>query len=73
MGFADDAKDALDAAGRKIGREAEDMKDRVDDKVDELKADARVKRAEADVKRAETERDVTQAKNDLKKDLRDDN
>ncbi len=73
MGFADDAKDALDAAGRKIGREAEDMKDRVDDKVDELKADARVKGAEADVKRAETERDVTQAKNDLKKDLRDDN
>lgn len=73
MGFADDAKDALDAAGRRIGREAEDMKDRVDDKVDELKADARVKRAEADVKRAETERDVTQAKNDLKKDLRDDN
>ena len=73
MGIADDAKDALDAAGRKISRGAEDMKDRVDDKVDEMQADAKVKQAEAEVKHAETERDVTQAKNELKKDLRDDN
>lgn len=73
MGIADDTKDALAAAGRKIGREVEDAKDRIDDKVDEAQADAKVKQAEADVKRAEAERDVTEAKNDLKKDLRDDN
>lgn len=66
MGIADDAKDVLAAAGRKIGRAAEDAKDRVEDKVDEVKAAARVKQAEAD-------RDVTRAKNELKEDLRDDN
>ena len=73
MGFADNAKDALDAAGRKIGRTVEDAKDRVEDKIDEIKADAKVKQAEADVKHAETERKATEAKNDFKSGLRDDN
>ena len=44
---------------------------RVSDKVDEVQADAEVRRAEGDVKRAEAERDVTKAKNDFKEDLRD--
>ena len=70
MGFADDAKDALDATGQKIGRAAEDAKERVSDKFDEVKADAEVKKAEGDVKRAEAERDSTKAKNDYKEGLR---
>lgn len=65
MGFMDDAKDALDATGKKVGRAVDDAKDRIDDTVDEAKADAKVKHAEA-------ERDATQAKNDLKANLRDD-
>ena len=73
MGIVDDAKDALDATGKKIGRVAEDTKEKVGDKVDEMKADANVKKAEGDVKKAERERDVTHAKNDLKEDLRGDN
>lgn len=73
MGFADDAKDALDATGKKIGRSLDDAKERFEDKVDEVKADAKVRQAEGDVKRAETERDVTHAKNEFKEDLRDDN
>jgi hypothetical protein len=70
MGFADDAKDALDATGQKIGRAAEDAKERVSDKIDEVKADAEVKKAEGDVKRAEAERDSTKAKNEYKEGLR---
>ncbi|MCU1447211.1 hypothetical protein [Cryobacterium sp.] len=70
MGFADDAKDALDATGQKIGRAAEDTKERVSDKLDEVKADAEVRKAEGDVKRAEAERDATRAKNDYKEGLR---
>lgn len=73
MGFADDAKDALDAAGRKIGRTVEDAKDRIEDKVDEVKADVKVKKAEADVRHAEAERNATEAKNEFKSGLRDDN
>ncbi len=73
MGIVDDAKDALDATGKKIGRVAEDATERVSDRVDELKADAHVKQAEADVKKAEAERDSTHAKNDLKANLRGDN
>ncbi|WP_022885657.1 hypothetical protein [Glaciibacter superstes] len=72
MGFADDAKDALDATGKKIGRAFEDAKDKVDDKVDEAKADAEVSKAEGHVKRAEAERDATAAKNDYKERLRGD-
>ncbi|WP_309620501.1 hypothetical protein, partial [Salinibacterium sp.] len=57
-------------AGKKVGEFADDTKERVSDKVDEVKADAEVKRAEGDVKRAEAERDSTKAKNDFKEDLR---
>lgn len=73
MGIVDDAKDALDATGKKIGRVVEDTTEKIGDKVDDLKADAHVKKAEADVKKAEAERDVTHAKNDLKENLRSDN
>lgn len=66
MGLLDDAKDAAEATGKKIGEWADDTKQRVSDKVDEMKA-------EADVKRAEAERDATKAKNDYKEQLREDN
>ena len=72
MGFADDAKDALAATGQKIGRAAEDAKERVSDKLDEAKADAEVKKAEAEVKKAEAERDAVHAKNEHKENLRND-
>ncbi|WP_029144767.1 hypothetical protein [Microbacterium luticocti] len=65
MGIADDAKDAAETLGRKAKGAWEDAKDRVGDKVDEVKADA-------DVKRAEAERDAVHAKNDMKEKLRDD-
>ncbi|MBG6214195.1 MAG: hypothetical protein LH475_04935 [Cryobacterium sp.] len=73
MGFIDDAKDALGATGKKIGRAVDDAKDRVEDKADEAQADAKVKKAEADVKHAEAERTTTEAKNDFKATLRNDN
>jgi vacuolar-type H+-ATPase subunit H len=66
MGFIDDAKDALDATGKKVGRAVDDAKERIEDHVDEAKADAKVKQAEA-------ERDATETKNDFKATLRDDN
>jgi len=65
MGFLDDAKDAAEATDKKVGEWADDTKERVEDKVDEMKADA-------DVKRAEAERDRVHAKNDYKETLRDD-
>jgi len=71
MGFIDNAKDAAEATGKKIGEVFDDTKERISDKVDEAKADAEVKRAESDVKKAEAERDATQAKNEYKEDLRD--
>jgi len=71
MGFLDDAKDAAQATGKKVGEWADDTKERISDKVDEAKADAEVKRAEGDVKKAEAERDATAAKNDYKEKLRD--
>lgn len=64
MGLMDDAKDAAEATGKKVGEWADDTKERVSDKVDEMKADA-------DVKRAESARDATEAKNDYKEQLRD--
>lgn len=63
MGAVDDAKDAAEATGKKIGEWVDDVKERVGDKVDEAKADSKVKQAEA-------ERDATKAKNDYKEDLR---
>jgi hypothetical protein len=65
MGAMDDAKDAAEATGKKIGEWADDTKERISDKLDEAKAEAKVKQAEA-------ERDATEAKNDYKEKLRDD-
>jgi hypothetical protein len=65
MGFMDNAQDAADATGKKVGEFVDDTKERVSDKVDEMQADA-------DVKRAEAERDAVHAKNDYKENLRDD-
>lgn len=65
MGLLDDAKDTAETAGRKLGDAVEDAKDRVGDKVDEVKADA-------DVRRAEHSRDAVHAKNDAKAQLRGD-
>jgi hypothetical protein len=71
MGILDDAKDAADATGKKVGEWVDDTKERISDKVDEVQAEGEVKRAEADVKRAEAERDATKAKNEYKEELRD--
>ncbi|WP_375385116.1 hypothetical protein [uncultured Microbacterium sp.] len=64
MGILDDAKEVADTAGRKIKDGFEDTKDRIGDKVDEVKADAEVKKAEAD-------RDSVQKRNEVKEELRD--
>lgn len=65
MGVMDDAKDAAEATGKKVGEWADDTKEAVSDKFDEVKADANVKKAEA-------ERDSVEAKNDYKEKLRED-
>lgn len=64
MGFLDDAKETAEAAAKKVSRAVEDGVDRAKDKLDEVKAEANVKKAEA-------ERDATRAKNEAKEDLRD--
>ena len=64
MGVFDSAKDAAEATGKKIGEFADDTKERISDKVDEVQADAEVKKAEAD-------RDRVEAKNEYKEKLRD--
>ncbi|WP_291056334.1 hypothetical protein [Herbiconiux sp.] len=64
MGFIDDAKDAAQATGKKIGEAFDDTKERISDKADEAKA-------EHEVKKAKAERDATKAKNDYKESLRD--
>ncbi|SFS14491.1 hypothetical protein SAMN04487846_2934 [Microbacterium sp. cf046] len=64
MGIMDDAKETADTAGRKIKDKWEDTTDAFGDKVDEVKADA-------DVKKAEAERDSVQTRNDLKEKMRD--
>jgi hypothetical protein len=71
MGILDNAKDAAEATGKKIGRAVEDAKERLSDKADEVKAESEVKKAEADVKRAEAARESTAAKNEYKEGLRD--
>ena len=70
MGALDNIKDAAEATGKKLGRAAEDAKERISDTLEAAKADADVKKAEADVKKAEADRDATQKKNDYKEDLR---
>ena len=64
MGFLEDAKEAADSAAKKISRSVEDGVDRAKDKIDEL-------HAEADLKKAEAERDSVRLKNEMKEDLRD--
>lgn len=64
MGIMDDAKDAAETAGRKMKEGWEDTTDKIDDKIDEMKADANVKKAEA-------ERDATYAKNEANEAMRD--
>ena len=66
MGFLDDAKETAETAARKIKEGFEDTTDRIGDKVDEIKADAEVKKAEA-------ERDSGEKRNEVKADLRGDN
>jgi hypothetical protein len=65
MGFIDNAKDAAEATGKKIGEAFDDTRERISDKVDELEADAKVRQAEA-------ERDAVHSKNEYKEDLRRD-
>lgn len=65
MGIIDDAKEAAETAGRKIKDTYEDVADRIGDKIDEVKADAEVKKAEA-------ERDSVKARNDVKAEIRGD-
>ena len=57
MGFMDDAKDAAEATGEKVGDWVDEQKERVSDKVDEMQAEAH--------------RDEVKAKNEYKEDLRD--
>ncbi len=64
MGIIDDAKDTVKTAAKKVGEEIEDGVDRVKDKVDEVRADAAVKKAEA-------ERESVQMRNDAKERMRD--
>ncbi len=64
MGIMDDAKEVADTAGRKIKDAWEDTTDRIGDKVDEVKADAEVKKAEA-------VRDSVHKRNEVKEELRD--
>lgn len=63
MGVFENAQDAAEATGEKVGEWIDDAKERASDKVDEMKADA-------DVRAAEARRDATEAKNDYKEDLR---
>jgi len=64
MGAIDNIKDAAEATGKKVGEWADDQKERVSDAVDEVKADAAVRKAEAD-------RDSVKQKNEFKENLRD--
>ena len=64
MGFMDDAKETAETAGRKIQDKVEDTADAIGDKMDEVKADA-------DVKKAEAERDPVHKRNEVKEKMRD--
>ena len=71
MGFLDNAKDAAEATGKKLGRAVDDAKERISDKADEVQADSKVKGAEAETAKAEREAEATRAKNEYKESLRD--
>ena len=64
MGLMDSAKDAADATGKKVGEVIDDTKERVSDRIDEMRADAEVSKAEA-------EREAVHAKNEHKENLRE--
>ena len=64
MGLMDSAKDAADATGKKVGEVVDDTKERITDRIDEMRADAEVTKAEA-------ERDAVRAKNEHKENLRE--
>jgi hypothetical protein len=64
VGLADEAKDTAEAVVTKVERTVEDGVDRLKDKGDAAKADAKVHGAEA-------ERDSVDRKNDVKAKLRD--
>ena len=64
MGFLEDAKDAVEDATDKVGKVLEEGADRAKDKLEELKAEAAVKKAEA-------HRDAVRMKNEVKKEFRD--
>ena len=63
MGFLEYAKETAEAAAKKVSRAVEDGVEHAKDKLDELKA-------EADVKKAEAERDAVKTRNEIKDDLR---
>lgn len=65
MGLMDDAKETAETAARKTKEAWEDTTDRIGDKVDEMKADAEVKKAEA-------EAESVRKRNEVKEELRDD-
>lgn len=65
MGVADDAKETVRSAARKVTRAVEDSADRVKDKADEIRATAKLKAAE-------TELDSVSHRNRAKKSLRGD-
>jgi len=65
MGIKDDAEDVAQKMGRKLEDAWKDTKDRVGDKIDEVKADANAKKAEA-------EAEAVHAKNDAKERMRED-
>ena len=71
MGVLDDAKDAAEATGKKVGEWADDTMEAAGDKVDEVKADWNVAHADAEKAKAEKERDATHAKNEYKEELRE--
>lgn len=64
MGLLDSAKDAAEATAKNVGEWVDEQKERVADAVDELKADA-------DVRKAEAERDAVRAKNEMKEGMRE--
>lgn len=64
MGMLDDAKETVGATAKHVGEEVREGVDRAKDKMDEMKADAEVRKAEA-------ERDSVRERNEAKERLRD--
>jgi len=64
MSILEDNREKLEAAGEKIKHGFHENVDRLGDKVDEIKANA-------EVRKAEMKRDSVEEKNEYKEDLRD--